>query len=108
MKYGSYIFHQTHQHVFHDDALLRKFKSCLENIPHASTQAAVSDVDETVVSRVYTTLVTKMLNTINNDFLKNISLLDKIDANKGTGANLLLRDKLKVTAADTHSRVPRI
>ena len=108
MKYGSDIFNQTHQHVFRDNTLLRTFKSCLENIPHASSQIAVSDMDERVVSRVYTTLVTKMLHTINNDFLKNISLLDKVEANKGTGANLLLRDKLKVTAADTHSRVPRL
>ncbi len=45
-----------------------------------------------------------MLNTINNDFLKNLSMLDRISSNKGTGAKLMLRDKLKGLAADTQTR----
>jgi len=52
-------------------------------------------------------LLTKILNTISNN-LTNISQLDKIESNKGTGANLLLRDKLKAPAADTHSKVAKI
>ena len=108
MKKGPEVFKHTHDHVLQDSELLQKFKSCLENIPHSSTQGPASDVEEAVVSKVYITLVTKMLHTINNDFLKNLSLLDKIATGKGTGAKLLLRDKLKATAADTHSRVPKI
>ena len=48
------------------------------------------------------------MHTMNNDFLISLKLLDSIDANKGTGANLLLRDKLKAAAADTQSHVPKL
>ena len=43
--------------------------------------------DETVVCSVYNAIVVKMLNTINNDFLKSPSMLDNF---------LQLRDRSKV------------
>ena len=55
-----------------------------------------------------TTLATKMMHTMNNEFLKNLSLLDKIATGKGTDAKLLLRDKLKAAAVDTQTFVPKI
>ena len=65
-------------------------------------------MDDALLNKVYNTLVTKMLHTINNDFLKNVSLLGNIATGKGTNAKLLLRDKLKAAAADTISRIPKI
>ena len=57
--------------------------------------------------KVYHAIVTKM-NTINNDFLKTLSMLERISSNKGTGAKSMLRDKVKGLAADMKSRVPQI
>ena len=74
-------------------------------MPHSSEQASISAFEEAIVSSTCVAILTKMLHTINNDFLTNISLLDKIDTGKGTGAKLLLRDKLKASAADIVSWV---
>ena len=77
------------------------FKEGLDNIHHSDSHEPVSDVQDAVLDKVYTTSVKKMLHTINNDFLKNVSLLDKIAAGKGTDAKVLLRDKLKATATES-------
>ena len=108
MKSGAEVFKHTHQHVFESSDLLQEFKLGLRDIPHTSTQVSAADIEDAVLNNVYNVLVTKMLHTINNDFLKNLSLLDKIATGKVTDAKLLLRDKLKATAADTQSNVPKI
>ena len=84
------MFAQAHKHVLHDKAILSVFKSCVEHLQQSSGFVAVEDA---IVDQVYLILLTKVLNTVNNDF---------------TGANLLLRDKLKAAAADTHSKIPKI
>ena len=108
MSNGSDIFKRAREDVLGSEELFQTFKNCLQNIPHSSGQASILDTEEAVVSNVYVSLLTKILHTIDNDFLTNISLLDKIDTGKGTGAKLLLRDKLKVSAADTQSHVAKI
>ena len=108
LKSGSEVFKQTKEHTLESSELFEKFKAGLENIPHSSTQSPILDIGDTFLNKLYTTLVEKMLHTIDNDFLKNVSLLDKIATGKGTNAKLLLRDKLKATAADTQSHVPKI
>ena len=105
MSNGSDIFKLARENVIGSSELLQTFKSCLQNIPHSSEQASISAFEEAIVSSTCVAILTKMLHTINNDFLTNISLLDKIDTGKGTGAKLLLRDKLKASAADIVSWV---
>ena len=105
IEHGSDLFAQAHKHVLHDKAILSVFKSCVEHLQQSSGSVAVEDA---IVDQVHLILLTKVLNTVNNDFLINISQLDKIESNKGTGANLLLRDKLKAAAGDTHSKIPKI
>ena len=46
-------------------------------------------------------LLSKILNIVNNNFLTNITQLDKIENNKGTQANIQLCDKLKAAAEST-------
>ena len=108
MSNGSDIFKRAREDVLGSEELFQTFKNCLQNIPHSSGQASILDTEEAVVSNVYVSLLTKILHTIDNDFLTNISPLDKIDTGKGTGAKLLLRDKLKASAADTQSHVAKI
>ena len=107
-KSGSEVFKCTHECVLESKELLQRFKLGLEKVTHSTTQGPASGIEDGILMNVYTTLVTKMLHTINNDFLKNLSLLDKIATGKGTDAKLLLRDKLKATAVDTHSHIPKI
>ena len=107
-EYGSEVFKRTRKHVLDSSELFQTFKACLENVSHTSAQGPVSEMDDALLNKVYNTLVTKMLHTINNDFLKNVSLLGNIATGKGTNAKLLLRDKLKAAAADTISRIPKI
>ena len=102
IEHGSDLFAQAHEHVLHDKAILSVFKSCVEHLQQSSGSIAVEDA---IVDQVHLIL---LLNTVNNDFLTNISQLDKIESNIGTGANLLLCDKLKAAAADTHSKIPKI
>ena len=104
---GAKIFAEARTQVLGDRELLSSFKACIQQIPHSSSEAD-KFVDETVVFSVYNTIIVKMLNTINNDFLKSLSMLDHISSNKGTGAKLMLRDKLKGFAAETQSHVPKI
>ncbi len=104
-QHGADIFKHTHERVLKSTELLQKFKAGVKNINTSSTQPPT---EESLLKTVYTTLITKMMHTINNDFLKNLSLLDKIAKGKGTDAKLLLRDKLKAAAADTQSLVQKI
>ncbi len=104
---GPDVFAQARTHLLDNTEILSLFKSGIQTIPHGSTEAD-KFADEAVVCSVYQVIITKMLNTINNDFLKNLSMLDRISSNKGTGAKLMLRDKLKGLAADTQTRVPQI
>ena len=113
MNYKSYqekgfdIFTHARTHVLDDKQLLSSFKAGIYNLPHASTEADKL-FDEAVMCKVSHAIITKMMNTINNDFLKSLSTLDRISSNKGTGAKLMLRDKLKGLVADTKSHVPQI
>ena len=91
MKSGSKLFKQTTEHTLESTEIFSKFKGDLENIPNFYAQNSTPWVD-------------KILHTIDNDFLKNVSLPDSIATGKGTNAKVMLRDKLKATAADTQSR----
>lgn len=71
-----------------EQGTFQKFKLGLEKITHSTTQGPASGIEDGILMNVYTTLVTKMLHTINNDFLKNLSLLDEIATGKGTDAKL--------------------
>lgn len=64
MKSGSELFKQTTEHTLESTELFSKFKAGLENIPHFRTQNPTMN---TVLNKVYTTLVDKMLHTIDND-----------------------------------------
>ena len=90
MKSGSEVFKYTKERVLESSELRQQFKAGLDNIPHSVSHGPVSDVPDAVLDKVYTTLVKKMLHTINNDFLKNVSLLNKIVTGKRTDAKLLL------------------
>ena len=108
MKSGAEVFKQTKEHTMTNRELFETFKAGLNDIPHSSTQSPRLDgIVDTVLNKVYTCLVEKMLHTI-DDFLKNVSLLDNAATGKGTNAKLPLQDKLKATAADTQSHVPKI
>ena len=91
---GAKIFSEAHTQVVDDKELLSSFKAGIQQIPHSSSDTD-KFADKNVVCSVYSAIVVKMLNTINNDFLKSLSMLDKISSNKGTEAKLMLRDKLK-------------
>ena len=56
---------------------------------NTSAQGPVSEMDDALLNKVYNTLVTKMLHTINNDFLKNVSLLGNIATGKGLVKELM-------------------
>lgn len=100
LKSGAEVFKQTKEHTMKSRELFETFKAGLSDIPHSSTQNPRLDgTVDTVLNKVYNCLVEKMLHTI-DDFLKNVSLLDNVATGKGTNAKLLLRDKLKATAAD--------
>jgi len=80
------------------------FKSCARSLYEPDSD----EIEDLVANRVCKALLSKILNTINNNFLARVTQLDKIETNKGTGANLLLCDELKAAAVDAHSRVPKI
>ena len=107
MQKGANLFTHIHHSTMHNAELQHVFKSSILSLPYASNEDPL-ELDESVVSKVYNTIVEKMMHTMNNDFLISLKLLDSIDANKGTGANLLLRDKLKAAAADAQSHVPKL
>ena len=86
---GANIFAETHTQVLDDKELLSSFKAGIRPIPHSSSDADKFG-DETVVCSVCRAIVVEMLNTINSDFLKSLSMLDKISSNKGTEAKLML------------------
>ena len=92
MKSGSELFKQTTEHTLESTEVFSKFKAGLENIPHFHTQNPIMDMENTVLNQLYTSLVDKMLHTIDNDFLRNVSLLDNRATGKGTNAKLMLRD----------------
>ena len=104
IKHGSELFAETRKHVLLNTEIPSEFKSCVRSLYEPGSE----EIEDSVANRVYKAMLSKILNTINNDFLANVTQLDKIETNKGAGANLLLRDKLKAAAADTHSRVPKI
>ena len=83
------IFAEAHTQVLNDKELLSSFKAGIQPIPHSSSDADKFS-DETVVCSVCRAIVVEMLNTINSDFLKSLSMLDKISSSKGTEAKLML------------------
>ena len=107
IEHGSEIFAKVRYNFLLDTEILSVFKSCVGSLYEPCSEEQMN-IEDSVVIKVCKALLSKILNTVNNDFLTNITQLDKIETNKGTGANLLLRDKLKAAAADTHSRVPKI
>ena len=106
-EHGAKIFTEPHTQVLDNRELLSAFKAGIQQVPHSSSDADTF-ADEAVVCRLYNAITVKMLNTINSDFLKSLSLLDQTSSNKGTGAKSMLRDKLKGLAAETQSHVPQI
>ena len=103
VEHGSEIFAIACNNVLLDTEIASTFKCCVQSLYDEQV-----DIEDSVVIKVCKVLLSKILNTVSNDFLTNITELDKIETNKGTGANIQLRDKLKAAAADTHSRVPKI
>ena len=103
VEHGSEIFSIARKNVLLDTEIASTFKCCVQSLYDEQV-----DIEDSVVIKVCKVLLSKILNTVSNDFLTNITQLDKIENNKGTGANIQLRDKLKAAAADTHSRVPKI
>ena len=106
-EHGAKIFSEAHTQVLDNIELLSTFRAGIQQLPHSSNDAEKL-ADEAVLCHVYKAILVKMLNTIINDFLKSLSMLDQISSNKGTGAKLMLRDKLKGIAAETQSHVPQI
>ena len=104
---GAKIFSEAHAQVFDDKELLSSFKTGIQQVPHSSSETDMF-ANETVVCSVYNAIVVKMLNTINNDFLKSLSMLDRISSNKGTEVKLMLQDNLKGLAAETQSHIPQV
>ena len=81
-----------------DKELLSSFTAGIQQVPYSSSEAD-RFADETVVCSMYNVVVVKMLNTINNDFVKSLSILDPNFLQQKDRSKL--RDKLKGLAAET-------
>lgn len=80
------IFTTAHNNVMLDTEIVSAFKSCVRSLFETCSYKQV-DVEDTLAIKVCKELLSKILNTVSNDFLIYITQLDKIETNKGTGTN---------------------
>ena len=57
------------------------------------------------VQRVYVDVVQRVINMMGNSFLQSQAMLERITSNKGTDAQMALRDKLKAYSTDLSTRI---
>ena len=68
MQKGANLFTHIHHSTMHNAELQHVFKSSILSLPCANNEEPL-ELDESVVSKVYNTIVEKMMHTMNNDFL---------------------------------------
>ena len=76
--------------MLHDKELLSFFKAGIQQVPYSSSEAD-KFADETVVCSMYNAIGMKILNMMNDDFVKSLSILDQISSNKRTEAKTSLK-----------------
>ncbi len=62
-------------------------------------------VGEETVSVLYREVISRVINTMSNSFFQCQNVLSRIAQDKGVDAQVTLRDKLKVYAGESHSRL---
>ena len=94
---GRRIILFTKQCVLKDEELISDFEDLMKF--HSST------ADIATIANVYRDLLTRVVNTMANQFLINQDMLERIASNKGIDAEMALRDKLKAYAIDTRTKI---
>ena len=88
----------TRKLVLENTELIDMFQAVL-------SQLYTHNIVEEFTRIIYKEIVTRVVNTAANDFLKSQAMLDRIAQNKGVDAEVALRDKLKVFANEACSRL---
>lgn len=86
------------QEVLSDRELLQDFIT-------VTTYLVGSRAHETLVKSLFAEVVQRVINTMAHSFFQGQEMLERIAANKGVEAHASLRDKLKIYACDTSTRL---
>ena len=94
---GRRIILLTKELVLKDQELISDFKFLIKFHSSSANLATITEV--------YRDLLTRVINTMANQFLTNQEMLERIATNKGVDAEMALRDKLKAYASDTQTKI---
>ena len=93
----------TKDNIFSNQNLKDNFSTICEDATWGSTELV--NCHQKVTDNLFRELLSRVINTMMNSLIQSAAILDRIAMNKGVDANVALRDKLKVYAAEKDSYV---
>ena len=92
---------ETKDAVLNDRCLCEDFVKICEDLKGHSIHEV--DCPKSLIRELFSEILSRVINTMMNSLLQCAAMVTRIQANKGVDADVALRDKLKVYAAEKES-----
>ena len=96
--YVLFFMQETKDAALNDRCLCADFLKICEDLIEQSVHQV--DCPKPLIQELFSELLSRVINTMMNSLLQCAAMVTRIQANKGVDADVALRDKLKVYAAE--------